>query len=175
MSKKQEILNVAEARVRTGGYNSFSFRDLAEAVGVKSSSVHYHFKTKEELGAELARQYTDSFLSSLGEPEALQESGKHPISTYIEHFKNALIKDNKMCLCGLLGAESDGLPEAIQTEVQQFFSRNITWLTKAYELVNASSIEEAKQKAIQTISLLEGAMLISITMKDSNIFEQAIL
>ena len=41
------IMDAAERRMRIGGFNGFSFREIAADVGVKSSSVHYHFPTKE--------------------------------------------------------------------------------------------------------------------------------
>ncbi len=65
MSKKEELLKVAENKVRKGGYNNFSFREIANEVGIKSASVHYHFPTKADLGAELAHQYTDAFFSGI--------------------------------------------------------------------------------------------------------------
>ena len=69
MNKKQEILKQAELKVREGGYNNFSFRELANDVGIKSASVHYYFPTKADLGAELAAQYTLGFLDLLGDPK----------------------------------------------------------------------------------------------------------
>jgi len=55
------ILDAAEARMRLGGFNGFSFRD----VGVKSSSVHYHFPTKETLAAAVIHRYTDKAIESI--------------------------------------------------------------------------------------------------------------
>ena len=109
MSKKEALLKAAENKVRLGGYSNFSFRELASEVGIKSASVHYHFPTKADLGAELAHQYTNSFLAALGEPNDLKASGKNPINVYTQLFRSALVTDRKMCLCGLLGAESDSL------------------------------------------------------------------
>ena len=37
----------------------FSFRELAADVGVKSSSVHYHFPTKEALAAAVIRRWAE--------------------------------------------------------------------------------------------------------------------
>ncbi len=37
------IMDAAERRMRIGGFNGFSFRDIAADVGVKSLTVHYHF------------------------------------------------------------------------------------------------------------------------------------
>ena len=175
MSKREELLAAAQSKVRSGGYRNFSFRELATEVGIKSASVHYHFPTKSDLGAELARQYTDDFLTTLGDPLALFSAGKNPIDIYINQFRRALIKDKKMCLCGLLGAESDGLPDKVRYETKRFFERNIVWLEQAYQVVAAENKNSAKANAIKTISLLEGAMLVSKTLGDSQVFEQAVI
>ena len=53
--KEQAILKITEEMVRRGGYNGFSFREIAKQVGIKSSSVHYHFPTKEDLGVAVAK------------------------------------------------------------------------------------------------------------------------
>lgn len=170
MSKKEALLKVAENKVRLGGYSNFSFRELASEVGIKSASVHYHFPTKADLGAELAHQYTNSFLAALGEPNDLKASGKNPINVYTQLFRSALVTDRKMCLCGLLGAESDSLPDKVRLEVKRFFNENLAWLTAAY-LANGDI--NPTQSAIQTVSLLEGAMMISKTLDDNSYFELA--
>lgn len=121
MSKKEELLKVAQLKVRSGGYNNFSFRELAAEVGIKSASVHYHFPTKSDLGAALAHQYTDDFLRVLGDPNELYAVGKNPIDVYINLFRNALVQDKKMCLCGLLGAESDSLPDKVRYETKRIW------------------------------------------------------
>ena len=40
---RETILDAAEKRIRSVGYNAFSFRDLADDVGIRSASIHYHF------------------------------------------------------------------------------------------------------------------------------------
>ena len=56
---KTAILDAAERRIQAGGFGGFSFREIAEDVGIKSSSVHYHFPTKEDLAAEVVRRWAD--------------------------------------------------------------------------------------------------------------------
>ena len=46
---KTAIMDAAERRMQLGGFGGFSFREIAADVGIKSSSVHYHFPTKEDL------------------------------------------------------------------------------------------------------------------------------
>ncbi|MEO9944560.1 MAG: TetR/AcrR family transcriptional regulator [Paraglaciecola sp.] len=170
MSKKEELLKIAEDKVRAGGYSNFSFRELANEVGIKSASVHYHFPTKADLGAELAHQYTDAFMAALGDVDQIKAQDKNPIDTYTQIFKHALLNDNKMCLCGLLGAQNESLPEKVQTEVKRFFSKNLAWLTAAH-IANGES--DPEQAAITTVSLLEGAMMISKALNDHSYFKLA--
>ena len=54
---KTAILDAAERRMQIGGFGGFSFREIAADVGIKSSSVHYHFPTKENLAAAVIRRW----------------------------------------------------------------------------------------------------------------------
>lgn len=172
MNKKEQILSEAENRVRTGGYNNVSFRDLADAVGIKSASVHYHFPTKADLGVALAERYTDSFMLNLG--SAKDASNDDPFASYIELFRHALNVDKKMCLCGVLGAELDGLPSVVRLATRRFFERNIEWLSDAHQHKYGSSKAEASTAAIKLISLLEGALLVSRSLDNTSLFDQAV-
>lgn len=170
-NKETQILEAAEKMVREGGYNAFSFREIATAVGIKSSSVHYHFPTKADLGAAVAAYYTDKFIDYLGAPEALIKEGQDPIDIYIQAFRDGLTQDKGMCLFGMLGAEIKGLPTGVSAEIKIFFERNIEWLTETYTL--KGSKKDARTKAIHTISLLEGAMIASNVLEDVEVFDQA--
>lgn len=174
MNKKQEILKQAELKVRQGGYNNFSFRELATDVGIKSASVHYYFPTKADLGAELAAQYTDTFLMGLGDPVHGGKDLVHPVLRYVEAFRNALTVDKKMCLCGLFGAEIAGLPDKVRLETEVFFKKNIDWLTSAFVAAVGKSETDARKEAIKLVSLLEGAMLISNAMQDFELFDASV-
>tara|TARA_R110001583_G_scaffold13971_4_gene59104 strand:- start:91 stop:615 length:525 start_codon:yes stop_codon:yes gene_type:complete len=170
MGKKEELLKVAENKVRQGGYNNFSFREIANEVGIKSASVHYHFPTKADLGAELAHQYTDAFLAALGDVDDIKARGENPIDVYTDIFRGALLTDNKMCLCGLLGAQNESLPEKVQIEVKRFFAKNLAWLQAAH----ASNGEaDPAYAAITTVSVLEGSMMISKALNDHSYFKLA--
>jgi len=170
MNKKSQILILAEKKVRSGGYGNFSFRELADEVGIKSSSVHYYFRTKADLGAALAHQYTDVFLASLNDQKTtLQESSA--INLYINVFKAALEKDNQMCLCGLLGAQSDALPEQVKSEIKRFFELNINWLQQTYIEEKGMTVATAKAKAMQLLASLEGMMILAKVLDDKTAFD----
>ena len=66
------------------------------------------------------------------------------------------------------------LPESIVTELNNFFDKNVQWLEQAYKQIGISGAKERYKKALQTLSLLEGAMMISISKKDIDFFDTAI-
>lgn len=168
MTKKEALLKAAEQKVRIGGYDNFSFRELANEVGIKSASVHYHFPTKADLGAELAHKYTNAFLTALGDPKVIKAKGDNPIEVYTGIFRHALLIDNQMCLGGLLGAQNEVLPEKVRVEIKRFFHENLMWLKCAHE---ENGEKDSEQAAIMTISLLEGAMMISKATSNNKYFE----
>lgn len=155
---KEAILDAAESRVRRGGYNGFSFRDLAEDVGIKSASVHYHFPTKEHLAEVLAHRYVERMAAYLGDPGKLQPRAA------VKHLADIFIKANEsedqMCLCGIFAAESGSLPQQVLPQVTAFFDLLSKWLDVALKPAGSAP------KAVEIIAAFEGAMLISRVMKD---------
>ncbi|WP_350335073.1 TetR/AcrR family transcriptional regulator [Coralliovum pocilloporae] len=165
-TKRDDIVLAAEQMIRQGGYNAFSFRDIAEVVGIKSASVHYHFPSKAELGGEVARRYTERLMGALGEPEGL--GLEEALDLYSDLFRTALLDDDMLCLCGMLGAETLSLPDIVRDESKAFFQRNISWLKSAFGAHMPAS--RAEQEALLVISTLEGAMILSRAMDDKCIF-----
>lgn len=56
-----KILTVAQDLLQRKGFNGFSYRDLAAEIGIKTSSIHYHFPTKDDLALNLVRNYRQIF------------------------------------------------------------------------------------------------------------------
>ena len=50
---RQSILHAAAGLFRQQGYAAVSLRDIAEAVGMKTGSLYYHFSSKESLVEEI--------------------------------------------------------------------------------------------------------------------------
>ncbi len=56
ISTRDQLLEAAGELLQRVGYTSFSFRDLAEQVGIRTASIHYHFPTKADLGLALVER-----------------------------------------------------------------------------------------------------------------------
>jgi TetR/AcrR family transcriptional repressor of nem operon len=160
--RRDEILDIAERLARRGGYNGFSFRDIASAVGVKSASVHYHFPTKMDLVTALVERYTQRFVAGLGpasEPGALLRL----IAAYREAVEGA----DRMCLCGVLGAELTALPEPVRDAVREFFDATVAWTSQGLEE------ESGDRTGGETlVSGLEGALIAARAMGDPALFDR---
>jgi len=164
------ILEAAGRMTQHVGYTGLSFRDLASAVGIKSASVHYHFPTKGDLGAAVARRYTDQLVERM---QAADEAGADPFETYVDCFRSALAQDGRMCLCGMLAAEADAVPAKVQAEVRRFIDINVAWLTAALARVTGQPEDslEMRQRGAAVFAAMEGAMLIARGTGDLAVFD----
>lgn len=171
-STKDTIMTVARSMVQAHGYNSLSFRDLAEAVGVKSSSIHYHFPTKDDLGAQLAHQYTDEFLAYLEDAYAAAQSWTSAINSYIDVFRNTLLRENRMCLGGILAAERPQLAPQVGLEVERYTATLVTWLTQMVSVGDPALEKKAAQRRGYAIfAAVEGAQLVARGCSDVAVFD----
>jgi len=166
-SIKEKILAAAEKRVRHVGYNAVSFRDLAADVGVKSSSVHYYFLKKEDLGEALVVRYAEQFKSELDMLDVSTLELQDALTAYVDLYGQALVLGDSICLCAILGAEANGLAPRIRQQVQDFFQMNTDWLTKLFKKAPGGPDRMAP---LEIVSALEGAMIISTTLNSREAF-----
>ena len=163
---KEEILNAAERRARRAGYNGFSFRDLADDVGIKSASVHHHFPTKAALVEALADRYLERTRVELGDPERL--SARAAIKRVAELFLVSNESQDQMCLCGLLAAEADAIPESLLPKVAAYFELLERWLGAALKHAGQAP------KPIEVVASLEGAILMARARRDPAVLRSVI-
>lgn len=170
-----KIIAAAETRMREGGFHGFSFREIAGDVGIKSASVHYHFPTKEVLGAAVARNYTDRFMAALGDPDDASRDPQALLALYVELFRKALLHDRQICLCGVLASEIKALPSLVGADVRRFFEQNIAWLEVVlFRRSPQLPAETIRIRAAGIIATLEGAMLLAHGLGDDAAFDAAV-
>src|SRR5690349_11353806 len=116
---REQILDHAITLIMLRGYNGFSYRDLSNLVGVKTSSIHYYFPSKDDLVLEAVNEYSKGVLNALNAIDA-----SHPadvkLSKYTKMFGRVLGDGNQICLCGMLAADIESLPDTIRKAVQAF-------------------------------------------------------
>src|SRR5246127_5484918 len=94
---REQILNHAITLIMLRGYNGFSYRDLSELVGVKTSSIHYYFPSKDDLVLEAVAGYSDEVLAAMRAIDpALPAAAK--LSLYTKLFGRTLGDGDPICL-----------------------------------------------------------------------------
>jgi TetR/AcrR family transcriptional repressor of nem operon len=164
---RDAILAAAKATAQAHGYNGLSFRELAKAVGIKSASIHYHFPTKGDLGAELARRYTATASEGLARILVEAATPAARLARYTAIFRKALENGNRMCLCAIMAAEHDDLPPAVRAEVGAFADLNVAWLAKVLGPVSRAP----QQRALAVFAAVGGAQLAARRRTDVKVFD----
>ncbi|MCI4679098.1 TetR/AcrR family transcriptional regulator [Rhodoblastus acidophilus] len=158
---KIAIMDAAEQRMRLGGFGGFSFREIAADVGIKSSSVHYHFPTKENLAAAVIRRWAQAVSQHVDEALAKDPD---PIRVWTKIFRGTAMSEPSMCPCTVLGAASQDLPEEVSSEVKGFFKMCLDKLV-------ARGLSQSK--AAEFLSTLTGALVVANALRDPTAYDRA--
>jgi TetR/AcrR family transcriptional repressor of nem operon len=170
----RQILDIAQRLVQTRGFNAFSYADIAAVLHVSKASLHYHFASKGDLGVGLIRRYQESFMQALARHDG--ENGRDRLKAYVDIYSSVLA-DQRMCLCGMLAAEFETLPEPMQVALDRYFAANEDWLARALDDGRQHGLldfdGDPRDMAQYLIGSLEGAMMLSRTHGGSARFAAA--
>jgi TetR/AcrR family transcriptional repressor of nem operon len=173
-NSRESILAAAKQTAQLHGYSGLNFRDLANDVGIKSASIHYHFPTKADLGAAVARRYWEDSVKSLATMEAADGDAKRSLHAYPNEFRKSLANGNRLCLCSFMAAEYDDLPDMVKTEVQSFADVNIAWLRKMLVAANVVPESESEARARAVFAAVAGAQLVARSRSDIALYDSMI-
>jgi TetR/AcrR family transcriptional repressor of nem operon len=125
-SVRDQLLEHALVLLRRRGFNGFSYRDLAELVGVKTSSIHYHFPTKEDLVLAAVTEYSNRVASQLRAIDDTLPSTERA-RRYLKLWHDSANGD-LICLAGMLSTEAMSLPESVHRVLKDFYTMNEAWI-----------------------------------------------
>jgi TetR/AcrR family transcriptional repressor of nem operon len=170
------ILDVAERLVQTRGFNGFSYADIAAELQITKASLHYHYPGKAELGEALIVRYAARFGEALETIDRTIPHAGDKLDAYVDLYADVL-RGQRLCLCGILAAEYQTLPEPMRAVVIAFFDDNEAWLARVIEEGTAAGTfaydGAAADAAKMLLGGLEGAMLIARPYDDLHRFQAA--
>lgn len=161
---RDQLLAHAEKLIRTRGCNGFSYRDLAEHVGVKTSSIHYYFPGKDDLLYEAVEAYSARALASVRSIDTAQPAHAQ-LDAYLTMMESKACGHGELCLGGMLAAEMMSLPDRVRGALQGFFRAHEAWLTRVLAqgaeegTLKFSGTAEAAGRAV--FATVQGCMLVS--------------
>lgn len=173
--KALEIVRRTNELLASGGYNGFSYADIAELVDVRKASIHHHFPTKADLVKATVALHRDAVRRGL---QSLDESTADPLErlvAYSRFWAECIEGSNPpICICALLAAELPAVPAEVADEVKGHFRDLHAWI--------ASNMEEGKAKggmqlsdtpsaeASMFMASIHGAMLSARAAGDALLF-----
>jgi TetR/AcrR family transcriptional regulator, transcriptional repressor for nem operon len=170
------ILDIGERLVQVRGFNGFSYADVAAELDMTKAALHYHFPGKAELGRALIERYTERFAAALADIDARIPDAPTKLDAYAGLYADVL-RDRRMCLCGMLAAEYQTLPDPMRDAVIAFIDANEAWVEKVLaDGRRAGTIAlagPASDAARLIVSGLEGAMLVARPYGDVARFDTA--
>ncbi|WP_455287305.1 TetR/AcrR family transcriptional regulator [Cupriavidus necator] len=130
-SVREQLVEHALVLIRRRGFNGFSYRDLAELVGVKTSSIHYYFPSKDDLVLEAVREYSARMQARL---HAI-DSNLPPAEQARQYLAplRANAGTDQACLVSMLSADVLVLPDAVRAVMQDYIRGNEQWLARLFE------------------------------------------
>jgi TetR/AcrR family transcriptional repressor of nem operon len=176
----EDILDLAEGLIQSRGYSAFSYQDIADALGIRKASIHYHFPSKAQLGVAVVDRYAQRFSAAL---QAIAADEKRSSTARLDHYVKPYLEfsrtADKVCLCGALAGEILALPDELRKRVEMFFEEHQAWLAEILATGLARkefvfSVSPAKMARL-VFGSLQGALLVKRTTGDASQLKDVIL
>lgn len=126
MSKRKEIIQLADTLIRHRGYNAFSFYDISDKIGIKTASIHYHFRAKSDLGVAVIEQQIEDLNELI-----VRYNQKSPLEKLDKFLRiyTCIRKEKKVCLVGSLATDFNTLDEDVQEKLKKFSELMLNWVS----------------------------------------------
>ncbi|MFW9991775.1 MAG: TetR/AcrR family transcriptional regulator [Candidatus Odinarchaeota archaeon] len=165
LNTKEKILECARDLIQTRSFNSFSYKDLAEALNIRKASVHYHFPSKTDLGVAILQDYRKYIQKLMSDLDARTDDPWKKIKSYFWYFSNIMKSGDRICTECVLTAEYNTLPEVMQVELQGLFDDHHSWLSEVLEDGRKKNLLKFKgtpgDKAIMIKATVQGALMVA--------------
>ena len=175
--KAQEIIQRTNELLASGGYNGFSYADIAELVDVRKASIHHHFPAKVDLVKATVAQHRQALRLGL---QSLTESIPDPYArlvAYSRYWADCIQESNPpICICALLAAELPTIPAEVAEEVTGHFNDLQTWLAQTMTEGATTGVmrltETPAGEAAMFMASIHGAMLSARATGNASLFWQ---
>ncbi|WP_423602073.1 TetR/AcrR family transcriptional regulator [Sphingomonas sp. MS122] len=129
-----DILACARSLIVAGGYNGFSYADIAVVVGIRKASIHHHFPGKVDLVRTLVARYREEARAGMASLEDHLPDPLEQLRAYTGYWESCIADASApICICALLASEIPVLPDPVVAEVRAHFRTLSGWLASVLE------------------------------------------
>lgn len=158
---RELIIDKAFQLMLQRGLNGFSYRDIAEPLGVKNAAIHYHFPNKMDLIKALIEENHQVLRKGTAEFMAYGGPARPQLEGLFSFAINQCKSGRPICMGGALTIDYDDLPNEIKEANDLFMKDTLAWLTKVLQVGQEqkefSFAGEPKIKAMSILATIQGA------------------
>lgn len=172
---KEKMVRAMAERLEVGGYAGTGLNDIVEDAKAPKGSIYFHFPGGKEELASLALLVSGNELAK--ELKAVLDSAKSVpsgIQTIFSALENRLVSSgfSKGCPIMTTASETASEPSLVNSTCAAVFQ---DWISILDSFFRKNGFEENKsgELAVGILSLLEGAILISRTSRNTNAIRSA--
>jgi len=158
---KEQILDTAFDLLLQRGMNGFSYRDIAEPLGVKNAAIHYHFPSKMKLVKALIEESHQRLRRKTSEFMAYGGPARPQLEGMFQLTMSQWECGRPVCMVGALSIDYEELNSAAKGALDRFMQDTVTWLTKVLETGREQGEFRfnggAFGKAVSILAMIQGA------------------
>lgn len=159
------ILDLAENLLLERGYNAFSYQHIARELGVKPAAIHYHYPSKDDLGAAIVSRQLQRLRKWRDLPRVADLSPTEQLDALFAVYDNHARQECRVCLFGALAADFRTLPVPMQAELRTFNTELTAWLAQVLAVGKAVGtlrfVGSPSAKAVLVLTTLAGALQVA--------------
>ncbi len=175
-STRTKIIDAGEKLLLKNGFNGFSYADIALALGIKKSSIHYHFPSKADLGLAVIQRARQRFSGWCERRETATMADWGKLDRFFEIYRHYLTKSESVCLSGAMQTDFTTLPKPMQEETKGLVSDLLNWmdnfLDKGRKRSTFSFPGTSRDQAVVVLAVMQGGLQMNRVL-DSPIFDMA--
>lgn len=174
---KSKILDLGEVLLLKKGFNGFSYADIAASMGIKTSSIHYHFPSKCDLCLGIIQRARQRFQKWDESRRTAVMDDWEKLDSFFHIYRYYLTKRESVCLSGALETDFATLPSAMREEAKGLVSDMLGWLDdfldKGRRQGTFSFPGTSRDQAIVVLAVMRGALQMTRVI-DRSVFDSAV-
>jgi TetR/AcrR family transcriptional repressor of nem operon len=131
---REQIVDRARDLLQSRGFDGFSYNDISSHLGIRNAAVHYHFRSKEDLGLALVKEAAAEVREQI---RCGQEAGISPREQF-EFYLNRLEQEMssqqmRICPVGALSVNYGNISAQMQSHVTALLCDLRGWMARILE------------------------------------------
>ncbi|MGL5889872.1 MAG: TetR/AcrR family transcriptional regulator [Bacteroidia bacterium] len=163
-NRKDDIVQLSDALIRTQGCNAFSYYDLAEALNIRPAAIHYHFPHKTDLIIAVAKAAETHFLTAAKEIEAEFTSPAAQFQAFVKRIYQKPAAEGKLCIVLALGNDFTSLTPECTEMLRNTSTAILNWLSKLLAAGQLQGVFKFEGAARVRAQLLMAALSASLSL-----------